>query len=65
MQPEELLKQDEQTPILLLAASEDAETVTELRQLLAEMDGHLNADLMAGLRIQVERVIAWEDLHAD
>jgi hypothetical protein len=41
-----------------------AEDIAELRALMGEMDGHLNEELMLNLRVQVERVIAWEDHHA-
>lgn len=37
------------------------EEIQELRAVLAEMDGHLTEDLMLSLRIEVERVIAWEN----
>lgn len=40
------------------------EEIAELRELMAEMDGHLTEEIMLNLRVQVERVIAWEDPHA-
>ena len=39
------------------------EEIAQLRAALAEMDGHLTEELMLNLRIEVERVIAWEDRH--
>jgi hypothetical protein len=40
------------------------EDVAALRALMGDLDGHLNEDLMLNLRVQVERVISWEDRHA-
>lgn len=38
--------------------------IAELRAIVAQMDGHLTEDLMLNLRVEVERVISWEDHHA-
>jgi hypothetical protein len=41
-----------------------AEDIAELRALMGDLDGHLTEELMFNLRVQVERVISWEDRHA-
>lgn len=38
--------------------------IAELRAIVAQMDGHLTEELMLNLRVEVERVISWEDQHA-
>lgn len=40
------------------------EDIAELRAIVAQMDGHLTEELMLNLRVEVERVISWEDRHA-
>lgn len=40
------------------------EEIAELRAIMAQMDGHLTEELMLDLRVEVERMISWEDRHA-